>query len=201
MTTELVRYDAMCRAIADTYELDEVKDIRDRAIALEAYARQAKNFEAEDRCKEIRLRAERKWGQLYSVSDKASGGQPYQENSTGRSGRPVEIESKTLRDMGVSKDQSSRWQKLGAVPDDEFEAAVAERRVEQLIAKPAGPITQVDADVLWLWGRLREFRERALLDKTPSELAKTATPHMIEEIGELAPPVASWLSRWSDYYV
>jgi hypothetical protein len=54
---ELVRYDAMCRAIAETHAIDEVKDIRDKAMALEAYARQAKNFEAEDRCKEIRIRA------------------------------------------------------------------------------------------------------------------------------------------------
>ena len=52
--------------------------------------------------------------------------------------------------MGVSKDQSSRWQKLGAVPDNEFEAAVAQRRVEQLIVKPDDPIEPVNADVLWL---------------------------------------------------
>jgi hypothetical protein len=38
--------------------------------------------------------------------------------------------------MAVTKDQSSRWQRLGRAPDDEFEAAIAERRVEQLIAKP-----------------------------------------------------------------
>ena len=34
----LVRYDAMCRAIEQAYRIDEVKDIRDKAMALEAYA-------------------------------------------------------------------------------------------------------------------------------------------------------------------
>ena len=28
--TELVRYDAMCRAIAEAHAIDEVKDIRDK---------------------------------------------------------------------------------------------------------------------------------------------------------------------------
>jgi hypothetical protein len=54
----------MCRAIEAAYKVDEVKDIRDQAIALEVYARQAHNTEAERKACEIRLRAERKAGAL-----------------------------------------------------------------------------------------------------------------------------------------
>jgi hypothetical protein len=43
----LVRYDTMCRAIEAAHEVDEVKDIRDKAVALEHYARQAQNTDAE----------------------------------------------------------------------------------------------------------------------------------------------------------
>ncbi len=57
---ELARYDAMCRAIDEAYQFDEVKDIRDKALAIEVYSRQAKNIYAEKRACEIRLRAERK---------------------------------------------------------------------------------------------------------------------------------------------
>ena len=64
MAQELIRYDAMCRAIADAYEVDEVKDLRDKALAIEIYARQARNTEAERQACEIRLRAERKCGQF-----------------------------------------------------------------------------------------------------------------------------------------
>jgi hypothetical protein len=35
----VVRYDAMCQAIAAAYEVDEVKEIRDQARAIEIYAR------------------------------------------------------------------------------------------------------------------------------------------------------------------
>jgi hypothetical protein len=37
---DLIRYDAMCNAIAAAYEVDEVKNIRDKALALEIYGAQ-----------------------------------------------------------------------------------------------------------------------------------------------------------------
>jgi hypothetical protein len=70
----LIRYDAMCRAIAVAYAVDEVKDIRDKALALERYAAQARNTEAERQACEIRLRAERRAGQLLKEQPKATGG-------------------------------------------------------------------------------------------------------------------------------
>ena len=47
--------------------------------------------------------------------EKAKGGQPYQ--SGGTMGSP-----KTLKALGVSPDQSSRWQALAGVPEEQFEA-------------------------------------------------------------------------------
>ena len=67
---------ARVNAIDAAFEVDEVKDIRDKAIAMEAYFKQAKNTEAERRACEIRLRAERKAGQLRKQEQKNKGGRP-----------------------------------------------------------------------------------------------------------------------------
>ena len=61
---ELVRYDAMCLAIAECHRVDEVKEIRDRAVAFQVYAKQALNVEAERQAAKVRIRAERKAGEL-----------------------------------------------------------------------------------------------------------------------------------------
>jgi hypothetical protein len=73
--------------------VDEVKDIRDQAQALQIYAQQVRNIEAERKACEIRLRAERRSGE-------------------------------TLDDLGISKSQSSRWEKLAEVPGVIFEQKV-----------------------------------------------------------------------------
>lgn len=67
----LVRYDAMVRAISECERVDEAKEIRDKAIALEAYYRQARNLEAERKAANVRLRAERRAGELLKALARA----------------------------------------------------------------------------------------------------------------------------------
>ena len=57
--TGLIKYDAMLLAIATCHKIDEVKDIRDKALALEKYAQVAINIDAEQQARAIRIRAER----------------------------------------------------------------------------------------------------------------------------------------------
>ena len=71
--TALAKYDEMITAIAACHEVDEVKAIRTQAIALEHYQRQAQNRDAEKRVCEIRIRAERKAGQILKRMERKPG--------------------------------------------------------------------------------------------------------------------------------
>ena len=62
---------------------------------------------------EGKLRCERKAGAFLAGVQKHKGGRP---GKTGNGVLPV------LDDHGVSKMQSSRWQRLASIPDDEFDA-------------------------------------------------------------------------------
>ena len=103
--------------------VDEVKDIRDKAIAMAAYARQAKNRDLEADAVEIRLRAERRAGELLTEMEKNQGAVA---GKTGCKGRPVLDSKPKLADFGVSKTQSSRWQALASIPQDKFASVVAD---------------------------------------------------------------------------
>jgi hypothetical protein len=194
-TTTLVRYDAMCSAIAAAYAVDEVKDIRNKARAIETYARQAKNIEAERQACEIRLRAERKCGELLREREKATPRGSNQHKDVSRDA----THPQPLADLGITRDQSSQWQKLAAVPPDLFEKELQSERptTNGIIAAHAQPEPKdkVGPEALWLWGRLRDFERDGLLDLDPNEVVDGMLGHMQTTAKELAPRVAAWLGR------
>lgn len=196
MTTELVRYDAMRRAIADAFEIDEVKEIRDKALALEIYYRQAKNYQDERRVIDIRIRAERKAGELDRERLKQQGARGNASNQH-QVASPPSRPPKTLKELGVSWNQTSRWRKLADVPEDQFEILLSgpgKPTTNGIIAAAhKKKVTAVDHGALWLWGRLRDFERDGLLDRDPNEVCETMLDHMKQDMRELAPRVAAWL--------
>ncbi len=129
-------YENARRALAQVSRVDEVKDIRDKAVAMQEYARQAKDTELVGYATEIRLRAERRVGELLIETAKSGerdpGGKPAGRGHIGK--RQIGLRPATqLKNLGVSKTQSSRWQALAAMPEKQFEekVAAAQSKAEQ----------------------------------------------------------------------
>lgn len=126
--TALIKYEAACRSLAAAHSVDEVKDIRDKAEAMRVYAIQAKNVDLEVMASEIRLRGERRLGELL-IEAKAQGrfgrGRPPKNNSQEFGEYSARID---LAELGVDHNLSSRSQKLGGITEQTFEAMVASTR-------------------------------------------------------------------------
>src|SRR5258708_6349592 len=87
--TQLARYDAACRALAEAKTVDEVKDIRDQAMAMRLYAKQAKNRQLESDAFEIRLRAEARVGEMMAAQKETVGFSEGGRPKTGLPEKPV----------------------------------------------------------------------------------------------------------------
>jgi len=113
----LVFMDRARQELAKITTIDEAKTIRDKAEVLRIYAKKiGKGLEIQNQCAEIKIRAERKAGELIPKQIKIGG----------------DRKSKThngflkLSNLGIDDHQSSRWQLMASIPEDLFEQFIAE---------------------------------------------------------------------------
>lgn len=90
-----------------------------------AYARQAKDTELIQWATEIKVRAERKAGELLAAMPKAHGVRFNGRAEDGTFRQSHDDSAQTLADVGVTPVQSSRWQSLAGMSEEHFETAVA----------------------------------------------------------------------------
>jgi N6-adenosine-specific RNA methylase IME4 len=116
-TTQLATIDQARQLLEQAATVGEVKDVRDRAEALRQYARQASlGLELQNTCAELKVRAERKAGEMLAEMPKLAGARAGSQGAT------------PLADLGVNKHQSRRWQLIAALPEARFEQHLAETR-------------------------------------------------------------------------
>lgn len=116
--TALVRYEQARTALAECHRVDEVKDIRDKAEAMAAYARQAKDTELIQYATEIKVRAERRAGEMTASMETAQGRRTSSDDAK-------KSKAEQLADVGLTVQEAHRYEALAAMPAEHFETAVA----------------------------------------------------------------------------
>lgn len=159
--TDLVKYDAARRALAEAKAIDEVKDIHDKAEAMRAYGRMAKDLQLEIDAAEIRVRAERRLGELIMSQRETIG--------LGKPGPKTELPSQSagnsriaLQDIGIDHKLSSRAQRTAGIGEQAFESMIGQMR--ERIADRGGRVSLDLASTADKQNR-RETRERELAEK------------------------------------
>lgn len=130
--TELIRYDAACAAIARAKSVDEVREIHNRSEALRAYAKISRNRSMEVDAAEIRIRAERRLGEMLAEAkrcDLLAKGALLRGNA-----RPLSRtkEKFTLREAGIDKKLSMRAQQTAAIEEPKFDKLLSDWRSRAL---------------------------------------------------------------------
>jgi hypothetical protein len=127
----LVRYDEACRAVADAKTVDDVREISAQADAVRAYAKQAKNKQLEIDAAEIRIRAERRLGELMAAQGETVGkakGALGVGTSAGYQKTRTQETPPTLAEAGIDKNLAQRARTYAAVPTEQFEALLTNKR-------------------------------------------------------------------------
>lgn len=109
---DILHCEAILYALAEAQSIEEVKKIHDHADAVRAYVRSASmGLDLQNRAAEIKLRAERKAGKMLSEMRLRGG----------RQRSKLHRVTLTLSDLGITKQQSRRWQLEASLSDGDFE--------------------------------------------------------------------------------
>lgn len=122
-TMDLTPYEAARRALHEARNVDDVKNVVNQAAAIHEYARRAKDYELIALATEIRLRAERRLGEMMAQQPKAMGGGD-QKSDHRVSKKPSDVA--TLADAGIDKNLAHRARKAASLSTKEFEKKVTQ---------------------------------------------------------------------------
>lgn len=191
--------------------VEGAKDLADRARAAQVWAQRARlGQEQVNLAACAKLWAERRAGELLRDTPKQTGG----DAMRARSQSVTEVVGPpTLADLGVSKHESSRWQRLARIPQEQFVDAVevasaqgivstarvtalAEQKFEQRVQGEFFPAPTPVFDAFWkccglLIQKVRaDWAEHEEWDDKTRDLVRRWAPEMVKRINDVADTVA-----------
>lgn len=204
---EMVLHNAMRLAIDNCHKVDELADLHNKALALELYAKQARDTDAERKACEIRLRAERKAGELFREMERTPPAEKGIRGGNTAAGNVLPAtaagssEYRTALDAsGVTERTAQRWQELASVPVEQFEDALRapDKPTTTGIISKAKAAPKMDGDALWIWGRARDFERERFADKSPADLLAGMTETMRADMERIVPAMAAFFNEFSE---
>jgi hypothetical protein len=145
----LNNYDAARAALTAAVAVDEVKEIHDKATAMQAYARQANDKQMEADAYAIRQRALRRLGELMQAQKETvglnKGAAEPGANKRGLENNPRSDARPTLAEAGIDKNLANAARKAATKSETEFEQDVEQRRTGK--PKPVRPKRKDDPDL------------------------------------------------------
>ncbi len=158
---QLIRLNDARRALANAHTVEEIKEVRERAELVRSYAQTAAlGLEIQNFASELKLQAERLGGRLLAEMRLRGGAR-----------RCPQPDSPRLRDMGIDKNQSARWQLAATVPEPVFRQFVCEHH-------DAGKEIS-SAALLRLAKRLREESVEDLLVRPGEAVGVDTSSHLL----------------------
>ena len=161
-TNYLIHFEKARYELEMATQSSEVKIIRDKMAAIQVYLRQTnQSLEIQNLAAEIKIRSERKLGNILSEIILHEGGRPKNCDT-------MSPFSSKLSDIGISRKQSSRWQQISSIPKILFEERL------EVIKKRGEELTSVH--FLSLASSINQEREQEIRRQRAVEEAKNTLP-------------------------
>jgi DNA modification methylase len=117
--------------LAQCVKIEDAIDLRDKAKAVESFAKASKQgLEAQNYAAEIRIRAERRAGQLLKEMEaegRKDTGKGGNRKSATQSGKVID-KPKTTAELGLERHEPSRFKDTAELDDKEFEAFIVDTK-------------------------------------------------------------------------
>lgn len=128
MSEALIPFSELRKGLQQAKSFDDFKRVSDHAELMRRYLKRAnESIEMQNDAAEIGLTAKRRAGEMLKEGDRAKAG----DNQYTRSGTTTVVVPPSLSEIGITANQSSRWQSIAEIPEERFEQIIQEYKQER----------------------------------------------------------------------
>lgn len=193
----LIKLDEATRYLAEVKSVDEVKDIRDKAEAMRVYAKQAQlGLESQNYAAEIKLRAERRAGELLAEIDRVPRtlrGAMLRTEEDAKLLHETPTYMKTIRENGIEPRAAQHWQSIARMPETVFEAQIAQIKSSGQELTTSGIIRAIKAETKEQRREEKQERKEAIPEFITRDAYRLLTGDLLEVSSSIDDQSIDWI--------